>query len=64
MGGGISKRDFTTVEYMMRRGSRMIEEFFANPNAKGVQLAKPVLQEMEEHGLAARWLPRTHEKRA
>ncbi|WFC95836.1 hypothetical protein MBRA1_002490 [Malassezia brasiliensis] len=54
-GGGISKRDFTTVEYMMRRGSRMIESFFANPNTKHVQLSGPVLQEMEALGLASRW---------
>ena len=36
----------------------MIEEFFANPNTKRVQLSGPVMQEMENLGLAARWAPR------
>ena len=43
MGGGLSKRDFTTVEYMMRRANKMLDEIFANPSARRVRLGAPVL---------------------
>ncbi|SHO79729.1 Similar to S.cerevisiae protein SDH6 (Mitochondrial protein involved in assembly of succinate dehydrogenase) [Malassezia sympodialis ATCC 42132] len=54
MGGGLSKRDFTTVEYMMRRANKMLDEIFANPSARRVRLGAPVLEEMHKLGLAHR----------
>ena len=53
MGGGLSVRDFATIEYMMRRGSKMLEDIYENPSTKRVSLSPSVKREMEELGLAA-----------
>lgn len=54
MGGGLSKRDFTTIEYMMRRGTKMLDDMFANPSTRRVRLGASVLEEMHKLGLAHR----------
>lgn len=53
MGGGLSVRDFATIEYMMRRGSKMLGDFYENPSTKRISLSSSVKKEMEELGLAA-----------
>ncbi|WFD32575.1 hypothetical protein MSPP1_003623 [Malassezia sp. CBS 17886] len=52
MGGGVSVRDFTTVEYMMRRAQKMLDDVFANQQTRRVQLAPTVREEMAQLGLA------------
>ena len=42
MGGGLSVRDFTTIEYMMRRGSKMLEDIYENPSTKRISLSHTV----------------------
>lgn len=51
MGGGLSVRDFATIEYMMRRASRMIEDVYDNPSTKRISLSPAVQQEMQDLGL-------------
>ena len=51
-GGGIKKRDFSAVDYMIRRGHRMIDQVFREKGATSVVLPREVLQEMQERKLA------------
>lgn len=53
MGGGVSVRDFATVEYMMRRGNKMLEDIYENPSTKRIRLSPAVLDDMHELGLSA-----------
>ena len=55
MGGGLSVRDFTKIEYMMRRGSKMLEDIYENPSTKRISLSHTVLQDMHALGLASWW---------
>lgn len=52
MGGGLSVRDFAAIDYMGRRGTKMLEEMFENPEVKRVNLAPRVVDEMRQLGLA------------
>lgn len=63
MGGGISVRNFTVIDYMMRRADRMFESMFENDSVKNIQLPPAVRDEMYELWLGYRWLPRNHGKR-
>ena len=58
MGGGVSKRGITTIEYLMRRASRMYEDIYASPGVKNVSLSSAIVEEMKQLGLAARWKTR------
>lgn len=53
MGGGLSVRDFATIEYMMRRASRMMEDVYENPSTKRIALSPAVRQEMHDLGLSS-----------
>ncbi|WFD34967.1 hypothetical protein MCUN1_001813 [Malassezia cuniculi] len=39
MGGGLSKRDFAAIDYMGRRGIKMLEDLFEDPDVKSIRLA-------------------------
>lgn len=52
MGGGLSVRDFAAIDYMGRRGTKMVEELFEDPEVKNIRLAPRVLDEMRALGLA------------
>ena len=49
----ISVRDFATIEYMMRRASRMMEDVFENSSTKRISLSPAVRQEMQDLGLSS-----------
>ena len=53
MGGGLSVRDFATIEYMMRRASRMMEDVFENSSTKRISQSPAVRQEMQDLGLSS-----------
>lgn len=57
MGGGLSKRDFTTIEYMMRRATKMLDDIFENPSTRRVRLSDSAIQDMQQLGLAHRRHP-------
>ena len=46
-------RDFATIEYMMRRASRMMEDVFENSSTKRISLSPAVRQEMQDLGLSS-----------
>lgn len=58
MGGGVSVRDFATVEYMGRRAGKMIESLFESPSVKNIKLAPGIEEEMVGLGLAHGRRPR------
>lgn len=40
LGGGLRKRDFSAIEYMLRRGERMVSEVFEDVGVKRVGLPR------------------------
>ncbi|EPQ29194.1 uncharacterized protein PFL1_03481 [Pseudozyma flocculosa PF-1] len=55
MGGGLTRRDISAIEYMMRRGRRLVEDTFEPPGIRDVSLPSPTRQQMHDLGLAAWW---------
>lgn len=47
MGGGVSRRDFAAVDYMVRRCERMLESIFTNVTVKAVTVPQGAIDEVK-----------------
>lgn len=51
-GGGLRRRDFSQIEYMQRKTSRLLDTTFAPKSVKNINLPKDIEADMQELGLA------------
>ncbi|GAC99792.1 hypothetical protein PHSY_007395 [Pseudozyma hubeiensis SY62] len=51
-GGGLRRRDFSQIEYMQRKTSRLLDTTFAPKSVKHINLPKDIEADMQEFGLA------------
>ncbi|PWN53266.1 hypothetical protein IE53DRAFT_310518 [Violaceomyces palustris] len=51
MGGGLTRRDFSAIEYMKRRCDKMLDEVFLHPGVKDIRLPPQTEREMSRLGL-------------
>jgi len=45
-GGSVSKRDFSAIEHLLRKGERMVDQIFADRGVRDVHLPKYVIDEV------------------
>ncbi|KDN52750.1 hypothetical protein K437DRAFT_266411 [Tilletiaria anomala UBC 951] len=52
-GGGIRQRDFSAIDYMTRRGNRMMEQIFEEKGVKDIHVSKDVVEWYQQKQHAA-----------
>ncbi|CAO1613044.1 unnamed protein product [Sympodiomycopsis kandeliae] len=48
-GGGLSKRQFSAIEYMIRRGTKMVDEIFVEKGVKKINVPAGAVEWWEAH---------------
>ncbi|KAK0568919.1 hypothetical protein OC861_001446 [Tilletia horrida] len=44
-GGGVSRKDFSAIEFLLRKGERTVEQVFGDPGVRDVHLPRAVIEE-------------------